>query len=105
MRVNVFFDEKLWDADILDADVIEIPDAIVPELAELRDNFLKWLNDKDNNHEYWFFRGGEKYGVSYGSEAFIKWLNDYPLKECLGKASMIERCAKKVDKRLPYIDF
>lgn len=84
MYVNVFFSEE----DI--ADIIFIPD-ILNDISSLQTEFLKWLFDKDNNHEYWVFSNGEKIYCRYGTDAFVKWINDNKLYVFSEKAKVENR--------------
>ena len=78
MLVNVSFDDE---EAVQEVDIIEIPDMTGGKLDELQREFLLWLFNKENNHEYWIEVDGEKIGCSYGSEAFVKWLNLYVIQD------------------------
>jgi hypothetical protein len=105
MKVNVFFDGKLWNADILDADIIEIPDCLKDSLDKIRQSYFDWLYDKNNDHKYWMYVNGEKRCVESDSETFIEWMNEHLLNDKPQKARMVERNAAKVDPGLPYLLF
>ena len=55
------------------ADIIEIPTNIAVRIHEYRNQFLDWLYDKHNDHDYWV---GNKEGVCYDTDAFVEWLNN-----------------------------
>jgi hypothetical protein len=76
MLLYVVFD---FDEDTmypLDFDEIEVPDKVVNCLQKIEKQFKEWLYDKTNEHGYWIMKNGEKYAVSYGTEEFVKWLNE-----------------------------
>lgn len=75
-----------------DADIIECPKWIVPELESYQANFLEWLFDKKNNHAYWVYKNGEKYACRYRSQAFVEWINMFVLQDNLEKSSVLEVC-------------
>jgi hypothetical protein len=88
-----------------DADIIDCPDNIIDNLIDYSDLFLKWLFDKNNNHSYWMYEDGNKYGGSYRSEAFVEWLNIFILGDLEDKAKVLERCIYNWDHTLPTISF
>ena len=70
MLINVFYE------DPSDCDLVEIGDHSPQEIEKLQASFFKWLFDENNDHEYWEYRDGRKFGCAYDAQAFIKWLND-----------------------------
>jgi len=80
MQIIVRFD--------MDGDIIDVPQIIADNITKYQDEFLEWLFNDENDHEYWFYENGEKFGCSYRSEAFVGWLNEYPLKEIPEKATV-----------------
>ncbi len=70
---------KIYVEFSLDADVVEVPEAIAMNIHEHRSDFLDWMYDKNNHHQYWTkFKngtGGWSDGVCYDTEAFVEWLN------------------------------
>jgi hypothetical protein len=84
MIVNVIFDDKLENADVID-----IPEHILANIENVQNLFFKWLFDKSNDHNYWVYENGKKKYCSYRSEAFVEWLNDYLLKDSMEKAYLI----------------
>ncbi|MER2107120.1 MAG: hypothetical protein ABS949_09285 [Solibacillus sp.] len=49
-------------------------------IKRLQWDFFDWLYDRENPHQYWEIHdydeaGNPVYGVSYGEDAFIYWLN------------------------------
>ncbi len=90
----------------LDADIIECPNWIIKDLELHQQSFNEWLFDEMNDHSYWVYENGEKYGCCYRSNAFVEWLNRFILKECDDKAFVID---KQVDMKeietMPTINF
>lgn len=76
----------------VDADIIECPDWIVTDLKLYQQSFDEWLFDKKNDHPYWKYKDGEKYGCSYRSSAFVDWLNRFVLYSDSEKSSVLEEC-------------
>ncbi len=94
MKVNIFFDDETI------ADVMDIPEN-VDDVEKLQMDFLEWLFDKSNDHEYWRQIQGEKVYCEYGVDAFVEWLNQYVLKECRRKAEVVQRdCSEFFDEDL-----
>lgn len=75
----------------VDADIIECPNHIVSDLEEYQHRFTEWLYDKNNDHSYWMYVDGEKYGCSYRAEAFVEWLNTFILNSNQDKAKVLEQ--------------
>ena len=75
----------------VDADIIECQDSIVSDLKVYQHRFKEWLYDKNNDHSYWMYVDGEKYGCSYRSEAFVEWLNIFVLDKNEVKAKVLEQ--------------
>lgn len=77
----------------------EIGDSI----NELREEFLKWIYDKNNDHKYWEYHKGKKYAVNYRTNAFIEWLNEIKFKNTDATATMIDpSLAVNVDKSINF---
>lgn len=98
MLVIFAFDEELEDIDIVD-----VPINAVDDLEKEQKEFFKWIFNKDNNHEYWIVKNGEKTACSYDSEAFVKWFNEKHSGE--EKARVVEQCAKKQIEDTPILYF
>ena len=60
---------------------VMVPDYIANDIKKYRQMFFKWLEDKDNNHGYWYISNGYKTGLVYDITAFIDYLNKYVVKE------------------------
>jgi len=50
-------------------------------IKQLQRDFWIWLYNRENQHPYWEIHyqddeGNPVYGVSYGTEAFVYWLNN-----------------------------
>ena len=76
----------------IDADIIKCPDFIIKDLQAYQVQFTEWLYDLNNNHAYWMYEDGKKYGCSYRSRAFVEWLNTFVLNENEEKAKVLEEC-------------
>ncbi len=98
MYVNVFFSEE----DI--ADIIFIPDKL-DDVSSLQTEFLQWLFDKDNNHEFWVISNGEKIYCRYGTDAFVKWINDNKLYTFSEKAKVEKRNCKDFCQKNQKLNF
>jgi uncharacterized protein YgfB (UPF0149 family) len=66
-----------------------VPKDIKENLEEYRKNFLSWLYDKENNHNYWIYENGEKFVCCYRSEALIEWLNSFVFANSLDKVTLL----------------
>jgi hypothetical protein len=89
-------------------DIVEAPDFVVLNAKDYREQFLDWLCDKNNNHRYWHYENGKKYGLCYRSCALVEWLNLFPLAENDEKARVIESFVphyNDYDENLPAIYF
>ena len=80
----------------INGDIIDVPTFVTENINEYRSLFLEWLFDKSNNHKYWWYENGEKYGCNYRSEAFVEWLNANPLKGKNEKASVVSSCSPTI---------
>lgn len=89
----------------VDADIIEAPDYIVKDLKIYQHQFDQWLYNKSTNHSYWTYRNGEKFGCCYRAEAFVEWLNLFPLNNSTQKASIKNCKITSYNPSLPRLDF
>jgi len=87
------------------ADIVDTPPFIVESAEEYRKHFLQWLGDKNNNHRYWYYHNGVKFGLDYRSEAFVEWLNAFPLADNAEKARVVAAHVYEYDETLPSIFF
>ena len=93
------------------ADVIDVPDDVGSRIKKYRNRFLDWIYDRKNDHGYWvkFDNGKGKtvYGVQYGSDAFVDWLNKKIIKGNEQRAVIVERDIDKdtYSGDIPYIWF
>ena len=87
MRFFVAFDSY--------ADIIDVPDIVGIRIKKYRNQFLDWIYNKKNNHGYWIKgddgKGGWFYGVQFGSDAFVKWLNSKVIKSSDSQAVVVAR--------------
>lgn len=72
-------------------DIILVPDHMSRRMREYQLLFDEWLYDKNNDHCYWYIENEEKLGVSFDTDAFVKYLNKYHLHESEEKAVVIKR--------------
>lgn len=91
MIINVFFEDE----DI--ADIISIPDSL-KDVSLLQEKFFQWLFNKNIEHDYWVTINGEKIYCSYGTKAFVDWLNENILECDNRKAQIIESNSKDFSK-------
>ena len=71
MLINVYYDTPN------DCDIIDLALQDFETVRILQGIFFKWLYNKDNDHEYWVYRNGQKIGCAYDTIAFINWVNKY----------------------------
>jgi|GEM_PF-1966843 len=101
MLANVSFAD---DCDNLeDVDLIDIPKKILEDIDNIQKRFFVWMFDKSNNHKYWIEENGIKMYCSYGTSAFIEWLNTYVLES--ENAIIIKEFVDQIDEKLPVIYF
>ena len=74
-----------------EVDVIYVPSLIGNNIKKIQNRFYKWLFDKSNNHGYWVIIDGKKRAVSFGSDAFVRYINEYHLMESQEKAYIAEQ--------------
>lgn len=92
------------------ADIISVPDTIAENIHEYQRMFDEWLYDKNNQHGYWVTVQNEENsftGISFDSEAFVNWLNDYILVEIDEKVTFELKDIQLSDKykELPLLYF
>ena len=71
MLINIFYDSSD------DCDLIDLSLQSFESVKKIQNSFLKWLYDKNNDHEYWVYRKGQKIGCAYDTNAFINWINQF----------------------------
>jgi hypothetical protein len=89
----------------IDVDIIEVPDFIIKDLKTYRSQFSTWLSNPDTEHSYWNYRDGEKFGCCFRSDAFVEWLNLFPLSNSPKKAVVKEEHLTIYDHSLPCLNF
>lgn len=101
MRMIIKFD--------LDADVIDVPKAVIDEREVLRRRFLKWICNKSIKHKYWVTitdaYGRKILGLRYRGDAFVAWLNKKVLANSEQTATLIQQHVTEYSEDLPYIFF
>jgi hypothetical protein len=98
MIVNVCYNDE--DDELDEADIVDLPYDTVEEIEGAQKAFFGWMFDKSNNHKYWVNEEGLAY-CSYGTEAFIEWINE----RSSVKAMILESGVKNVDASRPCIYF
>lgn len=89
----------------VDVDIIEVPKMVIDNAEDYQAQFFKWLFNKSIDHAYWWYEDGKKYGCNYRSDAFVEWLNAYPLKDEEEKAFIVSTCLTAYDQALPRLNF
>lgn len=92
------------------SDIIKVPNDIVEDIHGYQMKFDKWLSDKDSKHNYWVTlqnEEGDSLALSFDSEAFVTWLNDYILSDSIEKVTFEEKDIQLSDehKSLPLLYF
>lgn len=82
-----------------DCSIYLVPNYVAKELDKYIGDFLNWLYDENNKHEYWC---GE--GLCYDERAFIKWLNN-KISKCNEKAKLVEIKEELNDEEKKYLNF
>ncbi|GAB6988696.1 hypothetical protein [Paenibacillus pini] len=57
-------------------EAIEIEGELGKQIEQLQEQFLDWIYNKEIDHQYWIYKEGIKWGVSYRGSAFVEWLNN-----------------------------
>lgn len=91
------------------ADLIDVPQSVITNKKQLKSRFYRWLYNKKNKHQYWVSESGEhdgtQFGVMFGADAFVEWLNLKVLNNSDEKAVLLEEYAETWDENLPSIWF
>ncbi len=88
-----------------EVDIIDVPLNLLEDINSYQEQFWKWLFDKNTEHKYWYYNNGEKDGCCYRSDAFVEWLNLFPLSNQNEKASILSEYTTNYDRNLPSIYF
>ncbi|MCL2400930.1 MAG: hypothetical protein FWC91_14460 [Defluviitaleaceae bacterium] len=86
-------------------DIIDVPEFIIANIEDYRKQFLNWLGDENIDHDYWTYENGVKYGLSFRSNAFVEWLNTFPLSNTSDVAKTVETFISEYDRNLSSIFF
>ena len=89
----------------IDADLIDVPQSVIEQANVYQEQFFSWLFNKNNNHKYWWYEKGKKVGCAYRSDAFIEWLNAFPLRGSKNKAKSVSVHVFEYDNSLPSLFF
>ena len=73
-KINIVFEN-----DFEDADIISIPDYLLPTIVEIGQKFLNWIPSADDN-DYFTIIAGRQYFVAE-TDGFVKWLNTYDCRD------------------------
>lgn len=98
MLINIFYDEE---PEI--ADIIELPEDL--DVEQLERDFLSWMFNKNNNHKYWVYENGIKQYCSYGTSAFVEWMNLFIFNNDERKARILEEYSKNYNVKDCFIIF
>lgn len=86
-------------------DIIEVPDDILLNMKKYQKSFDKWIYDKTNDHGYWEVINGKKKAVSFDTEAFVKYLNNFHLKSRKEQAKVLKHNVDIYDKDILTLYF
>ena len=62
-----------------ETDIIKVPDHIANSIKAVQQRFDEWIYDKSNDHGCWIIQDGKKMAVSFGTEDFVNYINQYEL--------------------------
>lgn len=89
-------------------DKIVCPSFVVDNLENYQTKFDAWISNPVNKHEYWECLEDGEMALSFDTDAFVNWLNDYVIIDD-EKAYFLQRNMKKsVFKKkfkIPVINF
>ena len=71
-RINVMFGN-----DILDVDILIVPDHVADNIDDITQSFFEWMSNKGNSHEYWIKNSRGECVLALGTDAFLWWLNNH----------------------------
>lgn len=86
-------------------DIIDIPQSAYDRITELQDQFFAWRADRSADHPYWVCAGGGDCDDCYHADAFVNWLNAFPLQESEEKADVVAERVTGDDGKLPLQRF
>jgi len=92
------------------SDLVECPDFISNNISKYQLDFDKWLSNKESKHDYWVICPDLEDGsmaLSFGSDAFVDWLNELIIDTNTKKAVILKRELESNAelKKLPHINF
>lgn len=70
-------------------DIIYVPAMLGKRIKKIQNLFDKWLYDKTNNHGHWIIKNGKKVAVSFDTDTFIYYINNYYLVDNDEKAYLL----------------
>ena len=77
----------------LTAEIIDVPEHVIPKRGYYRNKFLDWLYNPRVKHKYRvtaYDASGKMFvGMQYSSEAFVEWLNRKVLRKTGEKATVV----------------
>ena len=86
-------------------DIISVPDGIAVKMKKFQRSFDKWLYNKDNNHGNWIIENGRKMAVSFDTETFVEYLNNFCLNDSDEKAFVVKKNATEIPSKIPTLFF
>ena len=72
-------------------DIIYVPAMLGKRIKKIQSLFDKWLYDKTNNHGHWIIKNGKKVAVSFDTDTFIHYINNYYLVDNDEKAYLLDK--------------
>jgi len=84
-------------------DIIDVPEFIINDLDHHSKKFSSWISCKESEHSYWMSDNSGNIGLCYRSEAFVEWLNLFPLSNSKEKARIIASNVYDYNKKLPSV--
>ncbi len=85
--------------------IISVPDHIADHIQHYQQKFDSWLFDKANDHGYWVIINGKKEAVSFGTNAFLDYLNSYEISPNDEKATLFQEEVSEHPQDIPCIYF
>lgn len=86
-------------------DIIDIPQSAYDRITELQDQFFAWRAGRSADHPYWMCESGVDSDNCYHADAFVDWLNAFPLQENGEKANVVAERVNGNDGQLPLLRF
>ena len=88
-----------------DVYMVDVPEYIAKDITKYQKSFDKWLYDKNNDHGLWVIVNGKKMAVSFGTQDFVNYLNEYILTKDTPKCFIVDKNPIDVPTDVPKIWF